>query len=112
MNTTINVPYENDLPANELQVIAKNLRSHAFYMKVKDDEYARVAFILLKLDGEKIDKEAIANFIQKQQQDLKHVSEQKWQLVNDINDSLTWASNRVKGERDRAANPSDPKKIH
>lgn len=109
MQIRIDIPAENDLPKNEFQVIAKKLQPHYLYMEVKDDEYAKVAFTLLKLDGKKEDKEAIANFIQKQQQSLKSVSEQKWQLVTDINNSLTWVSNAVKGERDRVA---DPKKIH
>jgi len=109
MNISITIPDENDLPNDEFKVIAKTLYGHSMYMEVKDDKYAEVAFTLLKLDGKKEDKETVANFIQQQQQSLKSVSKQKWDLVNDINSSLTWASNRVKGERARAA---EPKKIH
>ena len=105
----IDIPAGNDIPANELQVIAKTLYTHSLYMEVKDDEYVKVAFTLLKLDGKKEDKEKIADFIQQQQQSLKSISKQKWDLVNDINSSLTWASNRVKGEREWAA---ESKKIH
>lgn len=96
---SINIPKNDDLPDNNLKGIAETIRPYFLKTEIKDDEYAKVAFALLNLEGDKGAKNLVANFIQRQQQDLKVISDQKWDILKNINDRLIWAARAYKEKK-------------